>query len=41
MPELLSGPASLIRVDPLRLHLSGALVAGDPADGDPFAGEQA
>ena len=33
MPHLLATPAGLIRVDPLRLHLSGELLAGDPATG--------
>jgi quinol monooxygenase YgiN len=35
MAPLLANPAGLIRVDPLRLHLSGDLLAADPAgDGD-------
>ncbi|MFI5100303.1 MAG: putative quinol monooxygenase [Actinomycetes bacterium] len=33
MPHLLATPAGLIRVDPLRLHLSGELLGGDPATG--------
>ncbi len=33
MPNLLATPAGLIRVDPLRLHLSGTLASGDPRPG--------
>jgi len=40
MPGLLAAPAGLLRVDPLRLHLSADLVAGGAAAADPFAGEQ-
>lgn len=31
MPELVDGPAGMLRVDPLRLHLSGDLLAGEGA----------
>jgi quinol monooxygenase YgiN len=38
MPELVDGPAGMLRVDPLRLHLSGGVLAGPGPDLDPFDG---
>ena len=35
MPELLSGPAGILRIDPLRLDLAGEIAAGDQIDGLP------
>jgi quinol monooxygenase YgiN len=35
MPELLSGPAGILRIDPLRLDLAGAIAAGHQIDGLP------
>lgn len=29
MPDLLSGPAGILRIDPLRLDLAGAIAAGE------------
>jgi len=35
MPTLLSGPAGILRVDPLRLDLAGPIAAGRQIDGLP------
>jgi quinol monooxygenase YgiN len=33
MPALLSGPAGILRIDPLRLDLAGEIAAGEQIDG--------
>ncbi len=33
MPDLLTGPAGILRIDPLRLDLSGTIAAGVESDG--------
>jgi len=35
MPALLSGPAGILRIDPLRLDLAGEIAAGEQIDGLP------
>ena len=35
MPALLSGPAGILRIDPLRLDLAGPIAAGRQIDGLP------
>jgi quinol monooxygenase YgiN len=35
MPDLLSGPAGILRIDPLRLDLAGEIAAGEQIDGLP------
>ena len=35
MSELLSGPAGILRIDPLRLDLAGEIAAGEQIDGLP------
>ena len=35
MPSLLSGPAGILRIDPLRLDLAGEIAAGQQIDGLP------